>query len=84
MMNKPITVEELEKLCKYERLRGNGKRVIMISDDEEGNGYHYLWYQFQTPEEYEKPEMYNGKEFKVDFYYADERVAKKEDTIILG
>lgn len=83
-MNKPITVGQLYQLCKKEIMEGNADKVIMISQDDEGNGYHYLWYSFQTVKEYEQPMEYNGKEFQVNFEWADERVASKEDTIILG
>ena len=45
-MNKPITVNQLLELCKKEIIKGNGNKFIMISQDDEGNGYHYLWYPF--------------------------------------
>jgi hypothetical protein len=44
----------------------------MISDDDEGNGYHYLWYSF-TP--------------AIDLISSDEiyeNIASIEDTVILG
>lgn len=71
-MNKPITVEQLKEYCEKEIKKGNGKKAIMISDDEEGNGYHYLWYSFTEADEL------------LDDYMIDEKIAKKEDTIILG
>lgn len=83
-MNKPITVGQLYQLCKKEIMKGNADKAIMISQDDEGNGYHYLWYAFQTVKEYEQPMEYKGKTFQVDFEWADERVASKDDTIILG
>ena len=67
-----LTVEELKKYCEAQIKKGNGKKVIMISDDDEGNGFHYLWYQFTEIE---------------DDYYdisINEEVAPKENTIILG
>ena len=69
---KPITVKELKNICEEQIYRGNGDKVILISDDDEGNGYHYLWYAFTEIE---------------DDYYdisINENIAKKEDTIILG
>ena len=74
-MNKPITVKQLKNLCEQEIKKGNGDKVIMISDDDEGNGYHYLWYSFT--------------DFKEILDYAcssqfDERIASEDDTIILG
>lgn len=80
----PMTVNRLYRACKKQIEKGNGDRIIMISQDDEGNGYHYLWYTFQTVEEYEQPMEYRGKEFKVDFEWADEGIASKDNTIILG
>ena len=71
-MNKPLTVKELKNLCEQEIKKGNGDKVILISDDDEGNGFHYLWYSFTEIE---------------DEYYdisIDERIASRDDTIILG
>lgn len=70
-MNKPLTVKELAKLCQDEIKKGHGDCSIMISDDDEGNGYHYLWYSFSTVEE-------------AMCYDCNEEVAPKNKTIILG
>lgn len=58
---------------KYELKFWRGNKSIMISQDDEGNGYHYLWYSFSTPDE-----------AMIDDYAIREDVAKREDTIILG
>lgn len=42
------TVEELMVLCEQEIQKGNGKREVLISDDDEGNGFHYLFYGFSS------------------------------------
>lgn len=42
-----VTVEELMVLCAKEVGKGNGKKEIFISDDDEGNGFHELLYTFQ-------------------------------------
>ena len=83
-MNKPITVKQLKKLCDEQIKIGNGDKVIMISSDDEGNGYHYLWYSFATVEEMEEPIKIGDMEYQEEFYYADERIAPKNETIILG
>ena len=70
---KPITVKRLYKLCQDEIIQGNGDKVIMISDDNEGNGFHYLWNSFAEPDD-----------TTIEDYDIDEEIAKKEDTIILG
>lgn len=70
---KPITVRQLRKLCDEQIKMGNGTKTIMISQDDEGNGYHYLWYAFCKPEDVylENTEI-------------NEEIAKYDDTIILG
>ena len=45
-MNKQMTVIRLLQLCQQEVQNGNGNKVIVISDDNEGNGYHGLFYGF--------------------------------------
>ena len=70
---KPLTIEDLLRECQKQIKAGNGKKVIMLSDDDEGNGYHYCWYTFSPADE-----------TSMDTYMIDERIAKMEDTIILG
>jgi len=70
-MNKPLTVKELLKLCQDEVKKGHGDCSIMLSDDDEGNGYHYCWYNFTEIDEYTEE-------------YVDEEINPKEKTIILG
>lgn len=83
-MAKPLTVKDLLEACIDEVKRGNSDKVIMISDDEEGNGYHYLWYNFIEVKEYEKEEELFGMKVKVTVDSLDENIAKREDTILLG
>lgn len=81
---KPITVKVLKKLCEEQIKKGNGDNVIMISQDDEGNGYHYLWYAFTPVSVLEEPIVYNGKEYSVPFEFVDENIASKDNTIVLG
>lgn len=81
-MNKPYTVKQLLKLCQDEIKKGHGDYTIMLSDDDEGNGYHYCWYSFITPEQ-----LHEG--FDDGFGCTccesiDEEIAPKEKTILLG
>ena len=39
-MAKILTIDELYSILRTERIKGNGKKKIMISTDDEGNGYH--------------------------------------------
>lgn len=71
MGNKPMTVKQLLKFCQDEIKVGHGDCSIMLSDDDEGNGYHYCWYSFSMADEYTEE-------------FVDEEIAPKEKTIILG
>lgn len=75
-MDKPLTVKELLKLCQEEIKKGNGDCSIMVSDDDEGNGYHYLWFAFTEVKDLEESyELINS---------LDEDIAPMNKTIILG
>ena len=41
-----MTVKELMKACKEQIAKGNGDKIVLLSDDEEGNGYHEMYYAF--------------------------------------
>lgn len=43
-MNKGITVKELYLMLASQVTKGNGDKYILISDDDEGNGFHTLFY----------------------------------------
>lgn len=42
----PVTVEQLLNLCKAEIAKGNGNKKILLSNDDEGNGFHVCYYHF--------------------------------------
>lgn len=67
-----MTIKRLYILCEQQMKMGNGDKVIMTADDDEGNGYHYIYYDFSTIEEAGAEEFVN------------ENIARKEDTIVLG
>lgn len=70
-MSKPLTIKQLLKQCQEEIRKGHGDYSIMLSDDDEGNGYHYCWYTFTEIDEYTED-------------FVDTSIAPKENTIILG
>lgn len=41
-----ITVQDLMMLCKAQVMKGNGNKKVLLSNDDEGNGYHQLFYTF--------------------------------------
>lgn len=49
-----ITINELYNALAKEIKKGNGDYKIFITDDEEANGYHALWYLGKTPKEMEE------------------------------
>lgn len=67
-----ITVKELLELCKQAVKEGHGAKHIVISDDNEGNGYHGLFYGFTPLTEGEDELIYDSK------------TSSLCDTIILG
>jgi hypothetical protein len=41
----PVTVERLLKLLQEQVKKGNGQKKILLSNDDEGNGYHTMYYE---------------------------------------
>lgn len=70
-----VTVEQLKKLCEMEIAKGNGGKKILVSDDDEGNGFHELFFTF-TPTE----------KLTMDAYLLPHGVTEKNyhEYIILG
>ena len=46
-----ITIRELAVYCASEIANGNGDKKILLSNDDEGNGYHGLYYAFSPLDE---------------------------------
>ena len=69
---KQMTVEDLFILCGKELDKGNGKKNIVLSDDNEGNGFHGMFYGFTEIDEYVEDLIY------------DSHTNSPADTIILG
>lgn len=41
-----LTIKDLKRFVDEQMKKGNGDKFIVISDDNEENGYHGLFYQF--------------------------------------
>lgn len=79
---KELTINDLAKLIKAEIKKGNGDKKILISDDEEGNGYHQLFYGFcPAKDEHEELDFFTSNYLLKPFGVTDENVS---DYIILG
>lgn len=61
-----MTIAMLAELCQREIKAGNGNKKIVVSDDNEGNGYHGLFYGFTTELEDFKDEIYDSAEENID------------------
>ena len=71
-----LTVKDLFNQCKAQIAKGNGDKKIMISQDDEGNGYHYLFYGMISGEEMREDDMF--------MMSVDEDYVPIEDTMVLG
>ena len=49
-----MTIKTLKALCDKHIKQGHGDRLIVISDDNEGNGFHGLFYGFTIIEKGEE------------------------------
>jgi len=49
---KVLTVNDLYKCCLAEISSGNGNKKILLADDEEGNGFHEMFYAFTSINKY--------------------------------
>lgn len=43
-INKALTIDELYSILRTERIKGNGKKRILLSTDDEGNGFHECFF----------------------------------------
>lgn len=70
---KAMTINLLKELVDEQIKKGNGDKVIMTADDDEGNGYHYIFYHFT-----EAKDIFDIED------YINENISNLENTIILG
>ena len=60
MTTKALTVNQLSKILNEAKKNGFGNKHIMVSEDDEGNGYHELFFGLTTDEEDVK-EMFSDR-----------------------
>ena len=71
-----LTINDLAKCCAKQIEKGYGDKKILISNDDEGNGFHELFYEFSHPQD-----VFNGQ------YPPHSPISKNEmyaDYVILG
>lgn len=66
-----MTVKALMEFCKKAIAEGHGDKMIVVADDNEGNGYHGLFYAFTAADDF------------IDDVY-DSRSTDPDKIIILG
>lgn len=76
-MNRPLTVSELYNELSIQMRKGNENRYIYISDDDEGNGYHGLYFPFSEVEDI----MFGAE---IDWFKQRNDLKSTKDAIILG
>ena len=72
-MDKGITVKKLLDMCNEQVKKGNGNKHILISDDDEGNGFHTLFYGISDDKE--------SCKYAIELSYDDHDV---NDIVVLG
>ena len=78
-MVEAFTIEKLAKLLKNEIAKGNGKKKILLSNDDEGNGYHEMFFGV-TPIDNNMAEYLDS--YMLPYGVNEETVAK--EYVILG
>lgn len=70
-----MTIKTLLSLCLEQVKYGNGDKKILISNDDEGNGYHGLYYAFSDAQKM------NLTDFELPYGV---KVSELSDYMILG
>lgn len=71
-----LNIEQLFCFCGKQIQKWNGKKKILITTDDEWNGYHWLFYQFTDNTE-EIKELCEGG-------YFHDRIQDPENFVLLG
>lgn len=61
MADTTITIDQLLEECKKQKALGNGGKKILISSDDEGNGYHELFYGFTPTIDKDGKDFFEGE-----------------------
>jgi len=72
-MNFPMTLDEIIAEAKKARAKFGGNKYVLLSDDEEGNGFHECYYSFTDAKEFA-----DGGLFSMPFDL------NPEDCVVLG
>lgn len=78
-----LKVKDVYEIMRHEIREGRGDYAVLVTDDDEANGYHYLWFGAQPITEAEKPIEYNGRTIDCTIYTSD-NVTSHDKHIIIG
>lgn len=79
-----LKVKDLYAYMKREIYNGRGDYTILVTDDDEANGYHYLWYGPEVITEAEKAIEIDGEFFGPIAINTSDNVAEHDKHIIIG
>lgn len=74
-----LTVKDLHKYCERLIKHGEGDKKILISDDDEGNGYHELFFHFSPTTDF-----FNDAKYAPSLPYNITQEQARNEYIILG
>lgn len=69
---KGLSVKQLYDYFKRELEKGHGDYQVFVTDDEEGNGYHALWYIGECAKDMVKENREYCEENNHDLYILDD------------
>ena len=79
----PLTIKDLFECMKIEMDKGHGDYIVFVTDDEEANGYHALWYKGVCPADMTEEERKSYEEYNCDLICA-ERQGNKDKAYYIG
>ena len=75
-----LTINQLIALCKEAKKNGLGEKKILISNDDEGNGYHELFFGVTT----NLADMFTPNSYSPELPYGVNHDTAIKDYVILG
>ena len=70
---KALTVKDLLICLLKEHDKGHDDYTVFVTDDEEANGYHALYYVGQTPSEMTKEQREYCEQFNQDYNFLENK-----------
>lgn len=61
-----LTIRDLHRMLNKQIELGRGDYIVFVTDDEEANGYHALWYAGETPHTMTKQQRKYCEDYNCD------------------